>query len=91
MRVPHHHEIDFHTTNDAPADKRAQVPDKDVILVLSDAVVYLQGQLLDVGVAAVVNVGLEDRGEGVVDCCADEVAPWARTEKTKSNLQKRSL
>ena len=89
--VPHHHEIDFHTANDAPADKRAQVPDKDVILVLSDAVVYLQEQLLDVGVAAVVNVGLEDTGEGVVGCSADEVAPWARMEKTKSNLQKRSL
>ena len=81
----------FHTADDAPTAKQAQVPDQDVILALSDAVVYLHEQLLDVGIAAAVNVGLEDTGEGMADCRADEVAPWARAEKTRRNEKKRSV
>ena len=75
MRVSRHHEIDFHTADDAPTDKRPQIPDKDLILVLSDAVVYLHEQLLNVRLVALVDVGLEDTGEGMVDCSTDEVAP----------------
>ena len=61
----------FHTADNATIEMRAQVPNQDVILVLSDAVVYLHEQLLDVGIAAAVNVGIEDTGEGMVDCSAD--------------------
>lgn len=39
--VSDHHKVDFHTSDDAATDKRAQVPDQDVILVLTDAVVEL--------------------------------------------------
>ena len=85
MRVSYHFEIDFHTDDDDPTDKQAQVPDQDVIIVFSVAVVYLHEQLLDIGIAAAVNVGLEDTGEGMVDCSADEVAPWAPAEKTTRN------
>ena len=61
----------FHTADNATIEMRAQVPNQDVILVLSDAVVYLHEQLLDVGIAAAVNVGIEDMGEGMVNCSAD--------------------
>ena len=61
----------FHTADNTTIEMRAQVPNQDVILVLSDAVVYLHEQLLDVGIAAAVNVGIEDTGEGMVDCSAD--------------------
>ena len=61
----------FHTADYATIEMRAQVPNRDVILVLSDAVVYLHEQLLNVGIAAAVNVGIEDTGEGMVDCSAD--------------------
>ena len=61
----------FHTADNATTEMQAQVPNQDVILVLSDAVVYLHEQLLDVGIAAAVNVGIEDTGEGMVDCSAD--------------------
>ena len=81
----------FHTADNATTEMRAQVPNQDVILALSDAVVYLHEQLLDVGIAAAVNVGLEGTGEGMVDCSADEVAPWARAEKTTRNEKKRSV
>ena len=81
----------FHTAGNATTEMRAQVPNQDAILVLSDAVVYLHEQLLDVGIAAAVNVGLEDTDEGMVDCSADEIAPWARAEKTIRNGRKRSV
>ena len=61
----------FHMADNATIEMRAQVPNQDVILVLSDAVVYLHEQLLDVGIAAAINVGTEDTGEGMVDCSAD--------------------
>ena len=61
----------FPTADNATTEMRAQVPNQDVILVLSDAVVYLYEQLLDVGIAAAVDVGIEDTGEGMVDCSAD--------------------
>ena len=61
----------FHTADNATIEMRAQVPNQDVILVLSEAVVYLHEQLLDAGIAATINVGIEDTGEGMVDCSAD--------------------
>ena len=60
----------FQTADNATIEMRAQVPNQDVMFVLSDAVVYLHEQLLDVGIAAAVNVGIEDTGEGMVDCSA---------------------
>ena len=81
----------FHTAGNATTEMRAQEPNQHVNLVLSGTVVYLHEQLLDVGIAAAVNVGLEDTGEGMVDCSADEVAPWARAEKTIRNGRKRSV
>ena len=47
----------FDTADDAPTEKLAQVPDQDVILFLSDSVFFLHEQLVDVGIAAAVNVG----------------------------------
>ena len=50
--------LNFHTADNATIEMRAQVPNQDVILVLSDAVVYLHEQNLDVGIAAALNVGI---------------------------------
>ena len=83
--------LNFHTADNATTEVRAQVPNQDGILVLCKAFIYLHEQLLDVGIAAAVNVDLEDTGEGMVDCSADEVAPWARVEKTIRNEKKRSV
>ena len=52
----------FYTADDAPTEKLAQVPDQDAILVLSDSVFFLHEQLVDVGIAAAVNVGLRRYG-----------------------------
>ena len=81
----------YHTADDAPTEKRSQEPDQDVTIVLSDAVVYLHEQLLDVGIATAVNVGLEDTGEGMVDCSADEVAPGGASGEDKKKQKKRNV
>lgn len=65
--VSHRHELNLDLANDALSDEGSKVPEKYVVLVLRNAVVHLDGEVVDVRSLPDGNVQLEQPVEDQVD------------------------